>query len=128
MKLILALIAAVASTGCAYSGPGLIGNGEWMQFLENGHVVAEYNTRDAGHMACISQVNQHRLRNAQCAHAPSTESLPYSYTVLNKSNESDGIKPSSPYTWRLATSARCQRGLASQLALPKVVVLKANCN
>jgi hypothetical protein len=130
MKHIAIAAAAATLVGCAIApGPGVIGNGDYLQILDkSGRVAWEMNTRMAGHKSCQNQAALLKGAVAQCAHVPATTPLPFSYRVHNTKQTGDGFYPSHPYTARVSTSAGCKAALASELGDPKVVLLEDKCN
>jgi hypothetical protein len=135
MKRTLLVAAAVLSLlqGCAVvPGPGVVGNGRFLQIYSGTQVVWEMDVIAAGHMNCANQAAMVINRNptkpevVKCSHAPAA-GLNYSYTAHNRSTESDGFRFSSPYTVRVLSTGLCSTSLAAEKSSEKVVILEDHC-
>jgi hypothetical protein len=131
MKLILALIASALATGCAIDPTQGVGNGQYLQVLnDQGRVVLEMDVRNAGHMSCqyTATMEVNHIGKGQCAHRPTDSPMPFYYIAHIQKREANGARPSSPYWIRTATSELCRANLANRAAQPNTVILEDGCN
>lgn len=132
-RIVLAAAVLVNLVGCAVvPGPGVVGNGDWLQVYHEGKVVYEMNTRAAGHQACLSQATMIQNKNparpnlVKCSHEATRDPLPFSYTAHIRRGNNDQL-PSSPYTVKTASKARCLAALKADASMEMTVILENRC-
>ena len=132
MKRILAIAAVMSLTACAIApAPGIMGNGHYKQtYNKDGRLLSEVDVL-VGLTPCSSEASND-MRSypgivVKCAHAPSTDPLPYKTTIHIQTGMSDGYRPSSPFTVRWAEAASCKSYAESQRKRFKTVVLEESC-
>jgi hypothetical protein len=126
------LLALSACTTSALD-PQAVGNGQYLQIVKDAQVLAEMETSSVGMMNCPNQAYLAIQQTpslaglVKCAHVPTTQQLPFSFSIHYRLDESDGYRRSSPNRTKTLTSQLCLAMLNASKTQEKAVVVENQC-